>query len=191
MNVWRTGVSVVAWVVGGALLLLLGLGVVLPRLTGHDLYVVTSGSMEPVLHVGSVVVDSPVNTADIKPGDIITFHLNGSSELVTHRVTKWIGEPAQRVFHTKGDANSSADPGEVPAAAIVGRADYSLPRMGYVLNFVKTPLGAGLAALLVVVALLSSSSDEKRKPSRGRHARPTETTSESTPDAIAPVASAR
>ena len=108
---------------------------------------VFSGSMEPELKVGGVVVTRPVEAEDIKVGDIITFHSPLNEELISHRVIA-VGDEASLHFQTKGDVNEDADPFVVPAQNVVGKVCLHIPYFGYVTQFVKTPLGLLLTLCL-------------------------------------------
>ena len=101
---------------------------------------VFSGSMEPRLKVGSVVVTRPVAAEEIKAGDIITFCSPLNEKLMSHRVVA-AEHGSGWHFQTKGDANEDADPFVVPAESVVGKVCLHLPYFGYVSQFVKTPLG--------------------------------------------------
>lgn len=108
---------------------------------------VFSGSMEPELKVGSVVVTRPVEVGEIKVGDIITFYSPLDERPTSHRVVA-VEEGSAFHFRTDGDANEDADPFIVPAQNVVGKVWFHLPLLGYVSQFVKTPLG-----LLVTICI--------------------------------------
>ncbi|WP_067052415.1 signal peptidase I [Methanofollis ethanolicus] len=136
-----------------ALLVVAALVVVAAVLAGWQVEVVLSGSMEPAIPVGGVVVTAPVSPEDVRAGDIITFSSGGHH--VTHRVTAVVEGPTAG-FITRGDANEDADPVPVAAGDVVGRALFSLPFLGYLAVFVRTPAGFFLTLLvpgLVLVAL--------------------------------------
>lgn len=112
----------------------------LPRLAGIEPFIVQSGSMEPVIHTGSVAF---VNTRDkeIQVGDIICFHLQGQSgQVVTHRVVR----EDNGSFVTKGDANDTEDLVEVSPADVEGKFVFSIPRIGYLIA------GAGRKKMIAV-----------------------------------------
>ena len=108
---------------------------------------VFSGSMEPELKVGGVVVTRPVEPEEIKAGDIITFYSPLNERLTSHRV---IAVEQASAFHflTKGDANGDVDPVVVPAQNVVGKVCLHIPYFGYVTQIVKTPLGLLLTICL-------------------------------------------
>lgn len=113
-----------------------------------------SGSMDPQLKVGGLVITRPVEAETIKVGDIITFQSSRRDVPTSHRVIA-IEEGSQLRFLTKGDANEDADPIAVPAQNMVGKVDFHLPYFGYATQFVKTPLGLLLTlcipGLIIVV----------------------------------------
>jgi len=101
---------------------------------------VFSGSMEPEIKVGSVVVTRPVEAETIKVGDIITFDSPSGEIPTTHRVV-FVEESSELCLRTKGDANEENDPFTVPARDVVGKVCCHVPYFGYLSQFVKTPLG--------------------------------------------------
>jgi len=116
---------------------------------------VVSGSMEPTVGVGSMVLTRPTSVSAIEEGDIIAFKSedNGDS-MVIHRVVdiSYTAKVAQ--FRTKGDANIHEDRQLVPADSIEGRVILCVPRAGNVVTFLGSPQGIGLM-LIVPVALLT------------------------------------
>jgi len=133
--------------------ILLGVGIVFAPRVGWRVDTVLSGSMSPALDVGGAVITQPVAPNTIEVGDIITFHSPIDGRLVTHRVIA-IQEKSPRYFQTKGDANEDADPYLVPAENMVGQVKFHIPLLGYIANFVKTPLGfilsLGVPGLILV-----------------------------------------
>lgn len=87
-------------------------------------YVVLSGSMEPKLPVGSLVVADTERT-DVKIGEIVTFQKSGRT--VTHRVTG----RKEHGYQTKGDANQEADYDLLQPEQIVGTVVFCIPYLGY------------------------------------------------------------
>jgi len=114
---------------------------------GWSVDTVFSGSMEPQLKVGGVVVTRPVAAEEIKVGDIITFHPSMNEQLTSHRVIA-VDDGSSSHFLTKGDANEDADPFVVPAQNVVGKVCFHIPYFGYATQFIKTPLGLLLTLCL-------------------------------------------
>ena len=114
---------------------------------GWSVDTVFSGSMEPELKVGAVVITRPVDAEEIKVGDILTFYSPLSEQLTSHRVIA-VEQGSSLHFSTKGDANKDADPFTLPPENVVGKVCFHIPYFGYVAQFVKTPLGLLLTLCL-------------------------------------------
>jgi len=82
-------------------------------LTGNIKFmVVQSGSMEPAIHTGSVVMIKPAS--DYKIGDVITFgEVSKTKAPITHRIYDIKVVDGNPVYITKGDANNAPDAREV------------------------------------------------------------------------------
>lgn len=134
-----------------------------PTLAGMKMYEVLSGSMEPSIQVGALIFDTQhVQPQSLKVGDVITFqvpHANGL--IVTHRIVSVAKQNGQWVFQTKGDANPTKDNWQIPASDVIGQyTNFTIPYVGYYLNFLKTKMGVSLlmilpGALLIILALTS------------------------------------
>ncbi|MFB6169866.1 MAG: signal peptidase I [Haloarculaceae archaeon] len=114
---------------------------------GKASYVVLSGSMEPAIHVGDVVVVGNRDPAALEVGDVITFD-RGTDIPTTHRIVEVIESDTGVAFRTKGDANEDPDPALVAPTQVVGVVVLTIPLIGYVVEFVGTPVG--FVALVVV-----------------------------------------
>jgi len=110
---------------------------------------VYTGSMEPAIPVGSVVVIKPVDPETLREGDIICFQLSESTS-VTHRIINVTDEG----FKTKGDANEDPDQGIVKKENIIGKVIFTIPFIGYLGYFVRTPLGFILLIILPVSIII-------------------------------------
>lgn len=118
-----------------------------------EVKIVKSGSMEPAIKTGGVVVIRPMETYVV--GDVITFGEDTArSAPTTHRIVSIRKEGGSTFFETKGDANEEADPREVREADVIGKVIFSAPYAGFVLDFARQPLGfvllIGVPALLVI-----------------------------------------
>ena len=114
------------------------------------IYIVQSGSMEPAIKTGSVVVSYP--RPNYLQGDIITFAANSDlKRLITHRIMikKFPeGINSEPVYLTAGDANEDFDSWEIRNKDIVGKNVLTIPYLGYLANKAKQPYGF---ILLVIV----------------------------------------
>lgn len=98
----------------------------------YTLLSVETGSMEPEIHAGDLVIDHEVPFEEIKVGDTVTFEQNG--EYITHRVVRFDGS---RIV-TRGLANNAEDKPFGPDSYL-GRVVCVIPGMGRVLRFFSNP----------------------------------------------------
>lgn len=119
----------------------------LPRVFGDQVYVVVSGSMEPEIPVGSLVIVKPAEPASVHEGDVIAFQSGNS--VVTHRVVE--NQSAESQFITKGDANEVKDMNPVPYTNLLGVVSHHFAGIGNFFAFFSTL--AGKAFLFVLIAL--------------------------------------
>lgn len=155
MKVVRFTGQVVLWLVILTALAAVALAVAIPRIAGGTPYTVLTGSMEPGLPPGTLVVVRPVEPEDIAVGDVITFQLeSGKPTVATHRVvavgTRLDGE---QVFTTQGDANGAPDRNPVRMVQVQGRLWYSVPYLGHLNSALTGKQRQG--AVLVVSTLLA------------------------------------
>ncbi|MFC1653667.1 signal peptidase I [Patescibacteria group bacterium] len=131
------------------LIILIGFST-LPIPGNYKLYSVLSGSMEPALRKGSVVIVKPVDYYNLN--DIITMSIPNSKDTVTHRITKVETVDNKTLFTTKGDANDVADLKPTEQENIVGRVMFKIPLLGYPMSFTKTK--EGLVILVIIPATI-------------------------------------
>ena len=116
----------------------------LPMPFGIGAAVVQSGSMEPTLYKGDLLLVKA--QSDYSAGDIVVYQSEGI--LVVHRVIEINGG----IVTTQGDANNVPDR-SFDVSCIKGSVVGRIPGVGYVIDFLKTPLGIllliGCAVLLV------------------------------------------
>ena len=163
--VYRVVVAAVLVALAGLVVLALA-----PRLVGFSGHVVVSGSMEPRLSPGDVVLTRPVLPQDLEPGQVLLFpDPEGADRLVLHRLVSF-DERGDLV--TRGDANQSNDSTPVPASSVVGAAQVRVPLVGLPAYWRLTGQWghlAGLSALLAAatVSTVRGSRSRVRGP-RGR-----------------------
>lgn len=127
----------------------------LPRSGLYATYSVMTGSMEPAIHAGSIVVVTPQDPATIRTGDVIVVTSDQPPfATVTHRVTHVVSTSHGPEFKTKGDGNLLEDPWQFAYNGPAGRVVLAVPLVGYVLAFSATSWArlalAGCIALLLV-----------------------------------------
>ena len=149
-------IAVTAALTGAALVVMGALAASLaPRLLGYSPVIVYGSSMADSVPVGSIAVTETVRPEDVSVGDVIVFHppttltnLSTNPLPLMHRVVSVREEEGQRVFQTKGDANPTPDPTEVALQGTGSRVVYTVPYIGYLVNFAGTRLGWVLLLML-------------------------------------------
>lgn len=118
---------------------------------GWSVHPVLSGSMEPALKTGGVIVTKLVPLEEIKVGDIICFQLDHQI-IVAHRVIRIFEREGKPWFQTKGDANEEPDLNLVSSkGGEIAKVVFYLPYLGYLVSFVKSKLG-----FLIFVVILGT-----------------------------------
>jgi signal peptidase I len=144
--------AVLRVVVAAVLVALAGLVVLAlaPRLVGFQGHVVVSGSMEPRLSAGDVVLTRPVLPQDLQLGQVLLFpDPEGADRLVLHRLVAF---DARGDLVTRGDANQSDDTTHVPASSVVGEAQLRVPYVGLPAYWRFAAQWGPLVALAAVLA---------------------------------------
>lgn len=127
---------------------------VLPAALGWSPRVIMSGSMLPRIEVGDVVVDRPVDPADLTEGRIITVTDPDHPEKTrTHRFQE---RDEQGMLVTKGDANAAADSTPVDPDDVLGIAVLRVPYVGLPMTWMAqgqlAPVGIAVTVLLLGLA---------------------------------------
>lgn len=122
------------------------------RILGYQVFTVLSGSMEPTYSTGDLLYVKDVDPSQVEVGDPITFVLNEDLVVATHRVVRI--DAASQHFYTKGDANDIEDSEPVHFNNLLGVPQFSIPKMGYVSEFIQNPPGMYITIAVVVVLLL-------------------------------------
>lgn len=98
---------------------------------GWEFDAVLSGSMEPELGVGGLVVIKPIEGEDVSVGEVISFKLPGIDTPICHRVIERTETEEGLLYTTMGDANEEPDITPVRPEDVNGRAVFYLPYAGY------------------------------------------------------------
>ena len=136
-----------------------------PGIFGITPMVVVTDSMDPTIAAGDMIVDRKIDPADIKVGDIISFFdptRVDNDVVITHRVMKIYEASGKRTFETKGDANNVTDPIPVSADKIVGIYRKTIPVIGEVVLFMKTPVGVFCTVILPILLIIAYDLIRKR-----------------------------
>ena len=100
----------------------------LPLLAGWTPQVILSGSMEPRIHSGDIVVTRTVPAATLTKGQVITVKDPDHPDMTrTHRLLR---READGTLVLKGDANREADSSKISAADVIGLGVVRVPYVG-------------------------------------------------------------
>jgi len=136
---------------------------------GYRVFMVQSGSMEPIIKTGSLVLIKSSDT--FSKGEVVTFLANPNEKLskksitVTHRIYS-IDEKTGK-FITKGDKNKTPDSEPIYKGQILGKMLFFVPYLGYLVDFAKTQIGFIClviipGTLIIYSELLSIKNEAKR-----------------------------
>lgn len=116
--------------VGAAVCVVVAYAMLISGLFRYRLLAVGSGSMEPSLYRGDMVLmEKSDNYDQIQVGDIIVYQHGGA--IMLHRVTEVTELHGQYTFRTKGDNNASDDVWTVSQNDIMGITRGRLAKFGY------------------------------------------------------------
>lgn len=114
-----------------------------PSILGYHVYYIASGSMEPTIKTGEVIVGKEVDIENLEIGDIVTFNgtkgqLNG--KVVTHRIVDIYVEDNQTYVVTKGDAIGDEDD-PILATDIISVMKFKIPLAGLLIRLISNKFG--------------------------------------------------
>lgn len=167
----RTGVEdwsriVVATVARGVIVALLGLAfwAAAPAVLGWHPTTVVTGSMEPRIRVGDVVVSRPVPMDLVQTGHVL---LADDPDQPGHlRLHRYAEALAGGLMVTKGDANAAADSTPIGASAVHGVGFLRVPSIGMPVVWARegrwVPLAMVALGVLVLLALTTVDREQRR-----------------------------
>jgi signal peptidase len=136
-------------------------------LGGYSFFKVITGSMEPELSVGDLILTEKTSAEDIAVNDVVSFYAQSPGmigNIITHRVVdKIIAEDGTVHLLTKGDANLSVDGYTVTDEMLIGRLIWESGDsvLSDILSFLSNKYGflacIALPALLVSIIILRDS----------------------------------
>lgn len=120
----------------------------IPLFTDIEYRAVRTGSMEPEIPVGSLVMVVPTAAEDIQEGDDVTY-VTQSNQVVTHRVLEIDRE--NNIYTTYGIANG-ADNKDAPVKYenIIGVAKFHIPAIGPAVIYLNTLSGKIIAGTVIL-----------------------------------------
>lgn len=169
MQVLRRLAMVVLWALAavglacGLVWGLTALGIIKPL-------VVISGSMEPGIMTGDLIIDTRVAAEDLAVGDVVSLPSDLTEDLVTHRIAAIAPDTLGGYTITmKGDNNAYTDALDYTVTGEVWQPAFQLAGWGNALIRLTTPgvampLILGLVGLLGLTMLTPASSSRQDSP---------------------------
>jgi signal peptidase len=108
--------------------------------------------MEPAIKTGSIIIVKQTSINQISKGDVVSFVSNGLP--VTHRVFNISSDKTKIV--SKGDANPNPDIDLVKPDSIQGKVLFSIPFLGYLSVWIKTPLGFYILVIIPAILIVAN-----------------------------------
>jgi signal peptidase I len=128
--------------------------VALSTALGMRSFTVMSGSMEPSIHTGDVVIDQRIEPLRAHVGDVVTFtDPSNRRRLITHRVRSIRPDGNTVQVVTKGDANNTVERWSVPVDGRIGLVKAHVPKLGYLLVYSHSRYGLVLLVALPALVL--------------------------------------
>lgn len=113
-------------------------------------YITMSGSMEPVIHTGSICfVNTNADYDDIKLYDVIAYQAE-TGGLVTHRVINITPDGME----TKGDNNETSDGISTTQENFRGKNLFSVPLIGYIIRYIQQPAGMTIVGVILATSVV-------------------------------------
>lgn len=139
-----------------------------PSIFGIKPFIVTSGSMEPKLPVGSLIYVKNINKDNLKKNDIITFYIDDSDIIATHKIYEVNREEKKIITYginnKDENGNFMLDANPVGFSEIIGKEILCIPYLGYVNKFVTTSPGLYIiVSITILVIIISFIFDNKKK----------------------------
>ena len=131
-------------------------GDAIPMPFGVGLTVVLSGSMEPELSVGDLLIVAEQDSYTV--GEVVVFQEGRIG--VVHRIIEMDGSTVT----TQGDANNASDE-PMDISRIKGKVVLAIPMVGYLVNMIKTPV-ATVIILAAAIFLLERSFHKEQDADR-------------------------
>lgn len=127
-----------------------------PKIGGYCPLIVLTGSMEPEISDGDLIIVKQIDGKDVQVKDVIAFFdpESTSNSILTHRVIEVIDEDGKLSFRTKGDANNTEDRMAVSEEKLVGIYKSRIPGAGNIAMFMQSTAGLVICVILPLILLV-------------------------------------
>jgi signal peptidase len=164
--------------------IIIGIGVLVVWLAiyfvfgANPFYVVSSGSMEPVLKVNDVlIVRDGGSWQDLTIGDIIVFNRpEGGDRVIVHRIVDIdMDADGERIVRTRGDANPASIPGTdypIRQDDYIGKVIYVIPGIGVITKVISPPVNYIIIAIILAILFFNRLGKKNSSSNNNKDAAP-------------------
>lgn len=135
-----------------------------PDFFGYKNFVIVSGSMEPTIMTGDVILVKEVPQDEIQKGDIISFSQGGTN--VTHRIIDRIQENGLTKYKTKGDNNNTEDKETITYNQIEGKYQFKINQFGIIIDILKSKITLMILILTIICIYIYKAKIEHKRQKR-------------------------
>lgn len=121
-----------------------------PDIVGYKPFIVLTGSMEPSIKSGDLVIVKEINPEELKEEDIIAFRHTKEDVVLIHRIVGKETKEETTILKTKGDNNNTEDKFEVEYKNIEGIYLVKFDQLGTIAMFIRSPEGLAISILSIV-----------------------------------------
>lgn len=131
-------------------------------LFGYKAFVISSGSMEPTLNTGDIVITKQIKQDQIQKQDIITFVKDEYT--ITHRIVDIVEENGNTYYQTKGDNNNTSDADLVKYEEIEGVYVLKINSIGNIVVYAQNTTAVLIIIICVIYIMyrISSRKDDRK-----------------------------
>lgn len=97
--------------------------------------VIATGSMEPIIYAGDMVLVKRIPSKELNLGDIVQY--KSGNIYIFHRIIEIVTDKQKTKYRTKGDNNSISDHELVTPDNIKGKVVYTIPKIGWPIILLK------------------------------------------------------
>lgn len=114
------------------------------NIAGYMPFSIQTGSMDPTIKQGDLIITKIVDSTTLKENDIISFLAEEQNKTIikTHRIMEIKQQDGMISFVTKGDNNEIEDSVEVAPGDILSiYTNTRIPFLGFIMDFLKSQWG--------------------------------------------------
>lgn len=127
----------------------------IPDIMGIKPFIVLTGSMEPIIKAGDLVIVEEIDENELKIDDIIAFRYTKEDVVLIHRIVGIEEYEGKTLFTTKGDNNQTEDKLNIEDKNIEGIYSFRISKIGAVAMFIRTPQGIAICLLSIATIFFS------------------------------------